>query len=72
VKKLFPLALLASMLLVNGCQDTKKVTQLQEKVDKLTLQVSDLNDHVAKLTAERDSLNKVITRILARKRQVGS
>jgi outer membrane murein-binding lipoprotein Lpp len=72
MKKLFPIALLASMLLVAGCHDTKKVTQLQEQVDKLTLQVTDLTDQVAKLTAERDSLSKVITRLIARKSPVGS
>ena len=72
MKKLFPIALLASMLLVAGCRDTKKVTQLQERVGKLTLQVTDLSGQVAKLTAERDSLSKVITRLVARKSPVGS
>ena len=65
MKKLFPLALLASVLLVAGCQDTKKVAELQKQVNKLTQQVADL-------TAERDSLNEVITRILARKSPSGS
>lgn len=53
------LALLAVVFVV-GCQDTKKVTELQGQLDKANQQISDLETQVQTLTATKDSLVKVI------------
>jgi len=66
VRKLIAAAAILAVVFVLGCQDTKKVTELQGQVDKLTQQVNDANAAVAKLTTERDSLNKVVTDLMAK------
>lgn len=66
VRKLIAAAAILAVVFVIGCQDTKKVTELQGSVDKLTQQVTDMTGQVAKLTAERDSLAKVITDMTAK------
>ena len=66
MRKMIAAAAVLAVVLVAGCQDTKKVTELQGQIDKLTQQVTDLTGQVAKLTAERDSLGKVITRMTAK------
>ena len=60
------LAILAVVFVI-GCQDTKKVTELQGQVDKLTQQITEMeNQVVVKLTAERDSLQKIVTDFVAK------
>jgi len=66
VRKLIAAAAILAVVFVVGCQDTKKVTELQGQVDKMTQQVTDLTGQVAKLTAERDSLGKVVTDLMAK------
>jgi len=66
VKKLIAAAAILAVVFVLGCQDTKKVTELQGQVDKLTQQVNDAGAQVAKLTTERDSLAKVVTDMMAK------
>jgi outer membrane murein-binding lipoprotein Lpp len=66
VRKLIAAAAILAVVLVVGCQDTKKVTELQGKVDTMTQQITDLNGQVAKLTVERDSLVKVATDLMAK------
>jgi outer membrane murein-binding lipoprotein Lpp len=66
VRKLIAAAAILAVVFVLGCQDTKKVTELQGQVDKLTQQVTDLNGQVAKVTAERDSVVKLVTDLQAK------
>jgi outer membrane murein-binding lipoprotein Lpp len=66
VRKLIAAAAILAVVFVLGCQDTKKVTELQGKVDTMTQQITDMTGQVAKLTAERDSLAKVITDMTAK------
>jgi len=66
VRKLIAAAAILAVVFVVGCQDTKKVTELQGQVDKLTQQVTDMTGQVAKLTTERDSLNKVVVDLMAK------
>ncbi len=66
VRKLIAAAAILAVVLVVGCQDTKKVTELQGQVDKMNQQITDLNGTVAKLTIERDSLGKVVTDLMAK------
>jgi hypothetical protein len=60
------LALLAVVFVV-GCQDTKKVTELQGQLDKANQQLTELQGQLTKVTAEKDSLAKVITDMTAAK-----
>jgi len=60
VRKLIAAAALLAVVLVLGCQDTKKVTELQGKVDQMTQQITDMNGQMAKLTATNDSLAKAL------------
>ena len=66
MRKLIAAAAILAVVFVLGCQDTKKVTELQGQVDKLTQQVTDMTGQVAKLTTERDSLVKVVTDMMAK------
>jgi peptidoglycan hydrolase CwlO-like protein len=58
-------AILAVAFVV-GCQDTKKVTELQGQLDKANLQITELQGQLQKVTAEKDSLAKVITDMQAK------
>jgi outer membrane murein-binding lipoprotein Lpp len=61
VKRLIAAAAILAVVFVLGCQDTKKVTELQGQIDKLNQQITELQSTVVvKLTAERDSLAKVL------------
>jgi outer membrane murein-binding lipoprotein Lpp len=66
VRKLIAAAAILAVVFVLGCQDTKKVTELQGQVDKMTQQITDMTGQVARITAERDSLNKVVTDLMAK------
>jgi outer membrane murein-binding lipoprotein Lpp len=66
VKRLIASAAILAVVFVLGCQDTKKVTELQGKVDTMTQQITDMTGQVAKLTVERDSLVKVVTDLTAK------
>jgi outer membrane murein-binding lipoprotein Lpp len=66
VRRLIAAAAILAVVFVLGCQDTKKVTELQGKVDTMTQQITDMTGQVAKLTAERDSLVKVVTDLMAK------
>jgi len=66
VRRLIAAAAILAVVFVIGCQDTKKVTELQGQVDKMTQQITDMTGQVAKLTAERDSLNKVVVDLMAK------
>ena len=66
MRKLIAAAAILAVVFVIGCQDTKKVTELQGQVDKMTQQITDMTGQVAKLTAERDSLGKVVTDLMAK------
>ena len=66
MRKLIAAAAILAVVFVLGCQDTKKVTELQGKVDTMTQQMTDMTGQVARITAERDSLNKVVTDLMAK------
>jgi outer membrane murein-binding lipoprotein Lpp len=66
VRRLIAAAAILAVVLVVGCQDTKKVTELQGKVDTLTQQTTDMTGQIAKLTVERDSLAKVVADFMAK------
>lgn len=59
-------AAILAVVLVVGCQDTKKVTELQGTIDKQVQQITDLTTQVQKLTVEKDSLVKFITDLQAK------
>jgi len=54
VRKLIAPPAILAVVFVLGCQDTKKVTELQGQVDKMTQQITDMTGQVARITAERD------------------
>jgi len=60
VRKLIAAAAILAVVFVVGCQDTKKVTELQGQVDKMTQQINDMTGQVQKLTAQNDSLAKAL------------
>ena len=67
VRKLIAAAAILAVVFVIGCQDTKKVSELQGQVDKLNQQIADLQStDVVKLNAERDSLAKVLADMQAK------
>lgn len=67
VRRLIAAAAILAVVFVVGCQDTKKVSELQGQVDKLNQQIADLQSTVVvKLTAERDSLAKVLADLQAK------
>ncbi|MBM3331088.1 hypothetical protein FJY68_04450 [candidate division WOR-3 bacterium] len=66
MRKLIAAAAILAVVFVLGCQDTKKVTELQGQVDKMTQQITDMTAQVTTLTAERDSLNKVVVDLMAK------
>lgn len=66
MRKLIAAAAILAVVFVIGCQDTKKVTELQGQVDKMTQQITDMTGQVATLTAERESLNKVVIDLMAK------
>jgi outer membrane murein-binding lipoprotein Lpp len=67
VRKLIAAAAILAVVFVIGCQDTKKVTELQGQVDKLTQQITEMESQVlVKLTAERDSLAKLVVELQAK------
>ena len=60
VRRLIAAAAILAVVFVLGCQDIKKVTELQGQVDKQTQQITAMEGQVAQLTAERDSLAKLV------------
>jgi len=67
VRKWIAAAAILAVVFVIGCQDTKRVTELQGQVDKLNQQITEMeNQVVAKLTAERDSLAKLVAEYQAK------
>ena len=52
--------LLALMLVVAGCPNPPKVTELEAQVQAQTDKIAELEGQVQQLTVERDSLMKVI------------
>ena len=67
MRRLIAAAAILAVVFVVGCQDTKKVTELQGQVDKQTQQITELQSTVVvKLTAERDSLAKVLADMQAK------
>ena len=67
MRRLIAAAAILAVVFVVGCQDTKKVTELQGQIDKLNQQITELQSTVVvKLTAERDSLAKVLADLQAK------
>ncbi|MCX6842524.1 MAG: hypothetical protein NTX53_09625 [candidate division WOR-3 bacterium] len=67
MKRLIAAAAILAVVFVIGCQDTKKVTELQGQIDKLNQQITEMQTVVvAKLTAERDSLAKLVVDLQAK------
>ena len=66
MRRLIAAAAILAVVFVIGCQDTKKVTELQGQVDKQTQQITEMEGTVVKLTAERDSLAKLVTDLMAK------
>jgi outer membrane murein-binding lipoprotein Lpp len=66
VRKLIAAAAILAVVFVLGCQDTKKVTELQGQVDTMKQQITDLTAQVAKVTMERDSVIKLVTDLQAK------
>jgi outer membrane murein-binding lipoprotein Lpp len=66
VRKLVAAMAILAVVFVIGCQDTKKVTELQGQVDKLTQELDQAKTDLATKTVECDSLTKVITDMTAK------
>jgi len=67
MRRLIAAMAILAVVLVMGCQDTKKVSELQGQVDKLNQQITELQSTVVvQLTAERDSLAKVLAEMQAK------
>lgn len=66
MRKLIAAAAILAVVFVVGCQDTKKVTELQGTIDKQVQQITDLTGQVAKITAEKDSLAKLVVELQAK------
>lgn len=66
MKRLIAAMAILAVVFVMGCQDTKKVTELQGQVDKYMQQITELEGQVTVLTAEKDSLVKVIDEMIAK------
>lgn len=67
MKRLIAAAAILAVVMVMGCQDTKKVTELQGQVDKLTQQLTERDSVIiVKLTAEKDSLQKLVVELQAK------
>ena len=66
MRRLIAAAAILAVVFVVGCQDTKKVTELQGTIDKQVQQITDLTGQVAKLTAEKDSIAKVVVELQAK------
>jgi len=67
VRKLIAAMAILAVVFVVGCQDTKKVTEIQGQLDKANQQITDLQTQLTTITAEKDSLSKVITDMAAAK-----
>lgn len=61
VRKLIAAMAILAVVFVMGCQDTKKVTEIQGQLDKANQQVVDLQTQLRTVTADNDSLNKLVT-----------
>jgi len=66
MKRLIAAMAILAVVFVMGCQDTKKVTELQGQVDKYMQQITELEGQVGTLTMERDSLQNVVTEMAAK------
>jgi len=66
MKRLIAAAAILAVVFVLGCQDTKKVTELQGQVDKMTQQITDMTAQLQKMTVEKDSITKVLTDLQAK------
>lgn len=58
--------LLALLLVVAGCPNPQKVTELEAQVQAQTDKIAELEGQVQQLTVERDSLMKVIADMVER------
>jgi hypothetical protein len=67
VRKLIAAVSILAVVFVVGCQDTKKVTEIQGQLDKANQQITDLQTQLTTITAEKDSLAKVIVDMTAAK-----
>lgn len=67
MKKVLTAVTLVAIVALIGCQDTKKVTELQGQLDQANQKLTEMEGQVAKLTAERDSLAGVIKEMEAKK-----
>ncbi len=66
VKKILAAVALIAMVALVGCQDTKKVTELQGQLDQSTQKLTEMEGQVTQLTAEKDSLMQVIINLTAK------
>jgi outer membrane murein-binding lipoprotein Lpp len=66
VKKLVAAVAILAVVFVVGCQDTKKVTELQGQLDKANMQITELQGQLQTVTAEKDSLAKVLSDMAAK------
>ena len=67
MRKLIAAMAILAVVFVVGCQDTKKVTEIQGQLDKANQQITDLQTQLTTVTAEKESLGKVITDMAAAK-----
>jgi len=67
VRKLVAALAVLAVVFVVGCQDTKKVTELQGQIDKANQQITELQTQLQTVTMEKDSLVKVIADMTAAK-----
>jgi len=66
VKRLIAAAAILAVVLVMGCQDTKKVTELQGQLDKANQQITELTGQLQVITAQKDSIAKVLADMQAK------
>lgn len=55
-----------AVVFVAGCQDTKKVTEMQGQIDTANQKITELETQLAKVTVEKDSLGKLVVDLAAK------
>jgi outer membrane murein-binding lipoprotein Lpp len=70
-KVLAGFALVALLIVVAGCPNPQKITDLEKQVADGQMHITELEGTVQTLMMERDSLQKVITDMMAKKPGTG-
>lgn len=66
MRKLVAALAVLAVAFVMGCQDTKKMTELQGQLDTANQKITELQTQLGTVTAEKDSLGKLVTEMAAK------